>query len=321
LLFALCFSHPSAGAFRDSFLGAKSVAMGGAYTALADEVDGSLVNPAGLSMVEGHQAVATMAALYVGLSDDSFISQDMVGYAYGQGSQTRMPIPLSLGIVWKRFGAGDLYSENVLALSFARAFSFGTGSQGKEDRRKNASFGATLNLMSWDSAATVGADGRVVEDLPGWRGFSFDVGFVIWPSENTPVALSLQNINRPNIASEFSRFEEELPTATRMGVAAIGENVTWAIDMISQDGQLDLRLGLERRYGEGARERGSKEARGDFTLRVGFSLENLAWGTNFTLGAGYRLSDSVRIDYAFVYPVNTILDTLGSHRISVVYDF
>ena len=304
ILFALCSVHPSEGAFRDDFLGAKSVAMGGAYTALADDIDGALINPAGLSMIEGQQVIATMAALYMGLTDNTSISQNIVGYAYQQGEVG------TLGAVWKRFAASGLYSENVLALSFARPVSFHLTEKGREDKRKNLSFGATVNFMSWDSAPTVGADGKVVEDLPGWRGFSFDIGLVIWPSENIPVAVSLQNVNRPNIASEFSRIEERLPTATRMGVAAIGEKVTWAMDMILRDGQLDLRVGMER-----------QTYNGNLFLRTGFSLENLAWGTNLTFGAGYKPSNSMRIDYAFVYPVNTILGTLGSHRVSVVYDF
>ncbi len=302
LLFILCLPHPSEAAFRDDFLGARSVAMGGACTALADDADSILVNPAGLGMIKGHQVVATAAALYMGLSDDSFISQNILGYAY---KDNRIG---TLGAAWKRLAADNLYSENVLALSFARDFRL-YRKKSEEDRKKNFSFGVALNFMNWDSAPTVGADGRVVEDLTGWSGFSFDIGFVIWPSENIPVAVSLQNVNKPNIASDSSMIEEELPTATRMGVAAIGETVTWAMDMVLWDGQLDLRVGLEKRYDW------------NLCLRAGFSLENLAWGTNFTLGAGYKPGDSVRIDYAFVYPVNTILDTLGSHRISVVYNF
>ena len=252
-------------------------------------------------MIKGRQISATMAALYLGLSDDSFISQNILGYAHQRAKFG------TLGVVWKRLGAGNLYSEDVLALSVAGAVGLHRGE--KKDERKNVSFGATLNLMSWDSAPTVGADGKVVEDLPGWRGASIDIGVVIWPSENIPVAVALQNINRPDIASEVSMFEEKLPMSTRMGVAAIGEKVTWAMDMILREGEINLRTGLERRYDQ------------SFIIRAGFSLENLAWGTNLTFGAGYKPDDSVRIDYAFVYPVNTILDTLGSHRISIVYNF
>jgi hypothetical protein len=282
--------------------------MGGAYTALADDVDGALANPAGLSTMEGHQVIATVAALCIGLSDDSSISQNILGYAYRQkGIGT-------LGGIWKRLGVSDLYSENVLALSFARAFSF-YPTKREEDGRENLSLGITLNFMNWDSAPTVGANGKVVEDLPGWSGFGFDIGLVIWPSENIPVAVALQNVNRPDVTSSSSEMTERLPAVARMGVAAIGEDVTWAMDMVLRNGEIDLRVGLEKRYGGGAR------GRGNFMLRAGFGLENLAWGTNITLGAGYKPSDSACVDYAFVYPVNTILNTLGSHRISIVYDF
>ena len=125
------------------------------------------------------------------------------------------------------------------------------------------------------------------------------------------MAVDLKNVNRPNIvSSKLSKVEEELPVAARMGVAAMGEKIVWAMDMILREGQIDLRMGTERQvYSE------------NIFLRIGFSLENLAWGTNVTLGAGYKPNNSLRIDYAFVYPVNTILNTLGSHRISMVYDF
>ena len=297
-------SHPSMAAFRDSFLGAKSMAMGGAYTALADNVDGALVNPAGLSVIEGQQIIATMAALYMGLSDESLISHSILGYA-----QQHEKIG-ALGIVWKHFDAGGLYSEDVFAFSLAREFRF-YFSKKEENERKNLSLGATVNLLNWDSAPTVGADGRVVEDLPGWSGFSFDIGVIIRPSDNISVAVALQNVNRPDIvSSDLATVDERIPLGTRMGVVAISEKVTWAMDIILREGQIDLRGGVERQAYDG-----------NLLLRVGFSLENLAWGTNLSLGAGYRVQDSVRIDYAFVYPVNTILDTIGSHRVSIVYDF
>jgi hypothetical protein len=302
ILFDICFVSISQGAFEDDFLGAKSMAMGGAYTALADEADGALVNPAGLSMVEKHQIVAAAAALYAGLSEDPIISQNILGYAYKQGNIG------NFGVAWKRLTAGELYSENIVALSVARDFRF-YFRESEEERRKNLSLGVSLNIMNWDSGPTVGSDGRIVEDLPGWRGFGINLGLVIWASENIPVALSFQNINMPDIASDVSAEDERLPLKARMGVAAISENINWAMDMIFSEGELDLRVGLERRYDP------------TFRIRAGFSLENLAWGTNFTLGAGYYPTHRMRIDYAFVYPINTILDTLGSHRVSITYNF
>jgi len=293
----------SESAFRDSFLGARSMAMGGACTAIAEDVDGALVNPAGLSMIRSQQIMATMAVLHVGLSDDSMITQNIVGYANKSGDIG------SFGVVWKRFGTGNLYYENILALSYARSSSFYI-TKGDKNRRKNLSLGGTLKLMNWDSAPTVDSNGRIIEDLPGWAGVSFDAGFVIWPSVNTSVAVAFQNLRRPDITSNSSKVKEKLPLVTRMGVAAINKNTTWTMDMVMKQGEFDLKIGLEKK----ARD-------GNLFLRTGIALENLAWGMNYTVGAGYRFSKSARIDYAFVYPINTILDTFGSHRISIVYDF
>jgi hypothetical protein len=303
IILTLYFGNHSEAAFRDSYLGAKSMAMGGAYTALADDVDGILVNPAGISMIKTQQISATMAVLHAGLSDESMITQNIVGYAYKPNNIG------SLGVVWKRLGAGELYYENTLALSYARSTSLYL-TKSDEKRRRNLSLGGTLKLMNWDSAPTIDSDGRTIEDLPGWTGINFDLGFVIWPSENTPVALSFQNLRKSDIASSSSKIKENLSFVTRMGVAAIDKNRTWVMDLILKSGEIDLKIGLERR-----------SHNDKLFLRTGIGLENLAWGMNYTIGAGYKPNDSMRIDYAFVYPINTILNTLGSHRISIVYSF
>jgi len=289
-------------AFMDSYLGARSMAMGGAYTAIANDADGGLVNPAGLSMINGRQLTATTAILHIGLDDESMISQNIVGYAHKADFG-------SIGGVWKRFNAGDLYYENVLVLSCSRLGSL-YFSKGDKNRLKNISYGGSIKLLNWDSAPTIDLTGRTVEDLSGWTGINFDLGFVIFPSVNTPVAISFQNIRKSYVNSKSSNIDEKLPMVTRMGVAAIGENTTWVIDLILKQGEIDLKIGLERKFYDG-----------DVLVRTGIALENLAWGMNYTIGAGYKLSEKTRIDYAFMYPVNNILETFGSHRVSIVYNF
>jgi len=302
-LMLLFFAKQSQSAFRDSYLGAKSMAMGGAYTALADDVDGILANPAGINAIKAQQLTATTAILHVGLSDESRLSQNIFGYAYKPRKTD------SLGILWKQFSVSSLYYENIFALSYARSASLYL-SKSEQKRPRNLSLGGTIKLMNWDSAPTIDSYGRTVEDLSGWTGVDFDLGFIIWTSENTPVAVSFQNIRSPNITSSSSNLKEYLSFTTKMGVAAIEKNFTWVLDLILKNGEIDLKIGAERK---------SHDNR--LYFRAGVELANLAWGMNFTAGAGYKPSDSMRIDYAFVYPINTILDTLGSHRISIVYDF
>ena len=109
-------------AFEDGFIGARAFAMGGAFTAIGEESDGLLVNPASIanlrhqpeSRQSAQQLSATMARLHVGLSDETSITQNLISYAYSR------PARGELGLLWKRFNAGGLYSENYLLVGLSK---------------------------------------------------------------------------------------------------------------------------------------------------------------------------------------------------------
>ncbi len=292
------FTSTSDAAFDGEFIGARAFAMGGAFTAIADESDGLLVNPASISNLPAQQLSATMAILHVGLSDDTSITQQLISYANSQ------PTRGALGLLWKRLSVSHLYSENYVVAGISKSYELGT------ETKHRLSLGASTKLLNWDTGPTVGANGTIVEDLPGRSRLSFDAGLIFRPSPNIPIALSLQNLNTPNIASTHSRLKENLPLQTTLGIGILGQKSTWGMDLVFKGNQIDVKVGIEQKFDDG-----------NLLLRGGFRLENLAWGTNLTLGGGYRPSESVRIDYGFVYPIGGIEGTYGSHRFSVVYDF
>ena len=293
-------------AFEDGFIGARAFAMGGAFTAIGEESDGLLVNPASIanlrhqseSLQSAHQLSATMARLHIGLSDESSITQNLISYAHSR------PTRGALGILWKRLNVGELYSENYLLVGLSKSYDFGA----KEKRR--ISLGAAVKLLNWDTAPTIGADGAVVEDLPGRSRLALDVGMIFRPSPNIPIALSLQNLNTPNIASTNSISTENLPLQVMLGMGIVAKNSTWGMDLVFRESEVDVKVGIESQFYEES-----------LILRGGFRLENLAWGTNLTLGGGYRPFRNLRVDYGFLFPIGGIRDTVGSHRFSVVYDF
>ena len=293
-------------AFEDGFIGARAFAMGGAFTAIGEESDGLLVNPASIANLKhqpesrqsAQQLSATTARLHVGLSDETSIAQNLISYAYSR------PTRGALGILWKRLNVGELYSENYLLLALSKSYELGS----KEKRR--ISLGGAVKLLNWDTAPTIGADGAVVEDLPGRSRFALDVGMIFRPSPNIPIALSLQNLNTPNIASTNSSTAENLPLQVMLGIGIVTQNSTWGMDLVFKQSEVDVKVGIESQFYEDS-----------VILRGGFRLENLAWGTNLTLGGGYRPFESLRIDYGFLFPIGGIRDTAGSHRFSVVYDF
>ena len=293
-------------AFEDGFIGARAFAMGGAFTAIGDESDGLLINPASIANLrnqpETHQSAqqlsVTTARLHVGLSDETSITQNLISYAYSQ------PTRGALGFLWKRLNAGGLYSENYVLVGVSKSYGLG-----KKEKR-HISLGGSVKLLNWDTAPTIGADGSVVEDLPGRSRFALDVGMIFRPSPNIPIALALQNLNTPNIVSTNSLVTENLPLQVMLGIGIVTENSTWGMDLVFKESEVDVKVGIESRFYEDS-----------LTLRGGFRLENLAWGTNLTLGGGYRPFKNLRIDYGFLFPIGGIRGTSGSHQFSIVYDF
>lgn len=304
-------------AFSDGLIGARSLGMGGAFSSISNDSDGVMLNPAALTNVKAQQLSATASAIYAGLSDQSSISQGILGYS---NSKSKLA---SVGFAWKHLGAARLYFEDMVIIGIAKSFRFRYGSQATPPIAQPAqatgigglgglgfALGTSFKLLSWDSAATIGSDGSIVEDLNGWKGISFDAGFIIHLSKNTAAGISVQNLNTPSIVSQNSLVAEKLPTNIILGVGTSAKSVTWAIDFSFRRSQIDVRTGMELNGYQGRA-----------LLRVGFKLENLAWGTNITLGGSIRPGNAIRLDYAFVFPVGNIEDTLGSHRVSVVYDF
>ncbi|MCZ6679379.1 MAG: hypothetical protein O7E52_19275 [Candidatus Poribacteria bacterium] len=293
-------------AFEDGFIGARAFAMGGAFTAIGNESDGLLVNPASISSLprrsnspeSTQQLSATMATLYVGLSDETSITQNLVSYANSHVSRG------AVGLLWKRLNVSELYSENYVVVGVSKNFELG------DAEKRQISLGGAVKWLNWDTSPTIGANGTIVEDLPGRSQLGVDVGVIFRPTVNIPIALSLQNLNTPNIASTDSGVTETLPLQVTLGIGILGKLSTWGMDLVFKENQVDVKVGIEYTFD-----------RGRLLLRGGFRLENLAWGTNLTLGGGYRASDSIRVDYGFLFPIGGIEETFGSHRFSIVYDF
>jgi len=312
-------------AFIDQFSGARALGMSGAISAVANRADGVMVNPATLINIQSRQLTATTARLHAGLQDQSQLSQHLLGFGYnveGQ-AQKQTTVQECLGILLKRFSATTanrlLYSENYLVISGARDFRWGqkeTAQKGAGD--KHLALGLSVKILNWDTAPTIGANETIIEDLAGRTQLSFDVGGLFFPSPNVPIALSVQNLNRPNIASHRTA-NENLDSASRpsyltriltLGIGVVGQRTIWDMDLVFRPKEVDVRVGLEYQAKD------QKTA-----IRGGFRLENLAWGTNFTLGGSYRPTEKFTLDYAFIYPISGISQTYGSHRFSLVYDY
>ena len=93
-------------AFDDLYIGARAYGMGNALTAISNQADGVLINPASISNITGQELSATTALLHLGLTDHNSIRQDLLAYA------NSVPETGAIGFLWKQLNIERLYTEN-----------------------------------------------------------------------------------------------------------------------------------------------------------------------------------------------------------------
>ncbi len=290
-------SHAESGSTTAGFLlvpvGGRAVAMGGAYTALAEDPYALHYNPAGLAR----------SAQVLTFAHNEYIldlSQEFVGYAH----------PLSvgvLGVAVNYFDYGD-FDRTTHAAGFAGvAAPTGLSSQGQFDASNLALSVGYARAMGDAGFHVGGALKYIQQDIDNFSGQSVaaDLG-VYWRRADGPVSLGLSVLNIGD-KLKTGRRADNLPLAIRFGGAwrIIPERLTVAADLLKVTG--DDRL--------------SGHVGGEYwiarmlALRAGYSSESDI-GTGFTAGVGVRV-DRFQVDYAFADE-----DELGNaHRISLNYRF
>jgi hypothetical protein len=281
--------HEDAGTHAAAFLknesGSRAAAMAGAYTGLADDVDGLFWNPAGITTVEGRQLTGTHDFAFAGISHETL--------AYGQ-----------------RLG-----DRGVLAVSFQGVFASierragDTLEADSEFTASTYSFGLTY-AQSFGGLA-IGATVKGIQerfDVDDQTGAAFDVGAVF---RNGRFAAGVSALS---LGPELG--DAPLPRVLRAGLSAplAKDGPTLAVDgVLPSDDFGSARVGLEQWFGN------------QVALRAGYHFtkgENPAKGYSVGIGLrseGTRTLENVKfqLDYAFV-PDKGAGD---SHRVSFMTRF
>src|SRR5882672_1609402 len=112
--------QPLHGAFLNTDWGARPTGMGGAFSAVADDSNAPMFNPAGIVQVQWNEFTASYANLFSGLTlyagnDTAKLDQSFFAF-------TSRPLPHigSLELSWARFDATHLYHEDTVILTYAR---------------------------------------------------------------------------------------------------------------------------------------------------------------------------------------------------------
>jgi hypothetical protein len=241
------------------FTGARTLGLGGAYVALADDPLGVLWNPAGLSSMDENELRFENARLFGESTLNGF------GFAV-PGSH----LP-SFGVAVLSLRGAEFQRTNEL-----------NDDLGTFRPTQTAYLLTTSKAFSTRFAIGVNAKyvQQSVEDFSG-GGFGFDIGTTYVPVPNLRVGAAAMNLGGPNIT--LRDVQETYPVTLRGGAA---------LDVLGGRGRVALEV--DQSDGLGPRFHGGAE----YWIQRGIALRAGMDDTEATGGFSYRFMPQYQLDYA-----------------------
>ncbi len=319
-----------AGAFMENGGGARALAMGGAFTAVADDPSTAFWNPAGLS----HQQERSLLVMHAERFGD-LIDRDFAVYAQPVDWTLFGGASGGVGVSVIRLGVDDIPFTDHLR---DQLDTNGDGRVDDAELRGLLDLQDEIEFKSDQELALLVSYG---EDLGNWRvggslkfirqsvgdfsslGIGADVGLLrpsIW--RHLDFGVKFQDLTSTYLSWSTGRNERISP-AVVPGLAWRQPLPQWDMDLILA-GSLETRF--ENRGEADQYSSGSLSANAHVGLEVGFSHKvylrtgfDSGWGSgDLTAGAGFRL-DPLTVDYA--YAGDTLDIDEVTHRISVSFMF
>ena len=291
------------GAFSDSGWGVRPMGMGEAFTAVANDSNANIYNPAGIAQPLDKEVSLMSSKLFTGLEGVD-IGQNFVSYIHPISDKAG-----SLGFSWQSLYSQNLYREDTFAISYGRYF---------DDLLNLKTFdilcGASVKYLKHGYTTDIRSAGDPVFAAGTQKGApTADVGFLtLFPEKGISLGLALRNITSPNVGLQSSDI---VPMETALGFAYNKEKMpyillpqcTLALDLVNRDKKLDYRFGIETWI-----------LKGNLCVRSGVNPEEFAFG----LGHEMRIFGKtlLEIDYAFTLPLQMEQST-GSHRLGLTLRF
>ena len=263
-LFILLSTGGPAGAIFDDYdPSPRSRAMGGGWSAVADDGCALFYNPAGLGQLSDYQLFTSYYRPY-GLD---FLE-------YNAGSAT-IPLPRFgvLGVGFQKFGVTyegqDLQSEKTFSLSH--------GITVMEDVHSSLSLGYTFHMYSLDLGTSLDE-----QSLGSDQTLGVDAGILAVLRNRTRMGAVMRNFNRPRMGTGY---REDLPRYMTFGIAYQPyPGVITALDM-------------DKKFGEETRLKGGMEAQIVPLVALRFGVQTKPDRLMGGLGLSYR---GVQFDYALI---------------------
>ncbi len=284
-----------AGEFARTGVGPRPLAMGGAFSAVADGPEAFYYNVAGLPHLARRELTASLRVLSLGRSFT------YIGYAQPVRPDTSGKYSGALNggfaLAWIRAGVGGIdgrdfdgrktgdlsYEEHLFALSFALS----------PTRFLSVGFGAKLFLARFPGITDTG--GSVSSQSVG-----FDLGVLFRPHERISIGLAVRDLNAKYTWNTDKLYDRGTSTVDRFPVTRVGGVAVQVLP-----GRLTIAVDVEKND----RQDGVVRVGGEFRPHPGVSLRAGLNDGSPTLGAGYAfdvLGRRARLNYAYVALGNSL---------------
>ncbi len=274
---ALLAAAPARAAFDDSPFGARDAAMGGAFTAVHDEVGAIAYNPAAL----GHAPALEAAASY--LRDFHAPAGDLDR----DSTRAAVAVPIRQDILNGAFGF-DVRYDRRSGVGKDRDIGVYYGTRGLlETENGDLDFGGGLKTLQ-----TRLESGNTTKTKP-----ALDFGALWRFGDKRSLGASLLNFG--GAAFSAPGYRDRAPLALKIGAAEAVHGSLLAVDGTVREGSSGL--GRSVTFAAGFERWWPTARRGSFAARSGLSLGDLSrtwhWGAGWKLGGG-------RFDYAMTVPLS-----------------
>ncbi|MCS7231295.1 MAG: hypothetical protein RMJ67_04070 [Elusimicrobiota bacterium] len=317
LLIMFVFSYSSLFcAFQYIDTSARAKGLAGAFVALADDVSAILHNPAGLRQILVKTVYFSYSLPYLGLPIDAL---NLVGLSYLH------PIASigCFGFNYTYFGAGNVYKENLVCLSYSNKLN-----DFFEDLSTEIYTGINLKILSHSYILDKEAQ-QLVEYLGdpvltkgiSATAFTLDLGSIIRLGRIVYLGFSFNNLLPADVGIYY---EDIVPQELKTGLS---------FRRPFEDNEIISKLNVNCDISYRAQTWGELSDKLNFhtslemyfrnfpiTLRTGVNLDNFSLGVSYLRNISKTKNMNLEIHYSFSLPFR-IVDNYGNHNISLVYNF
>lgn len=287
-------------AFKEPGWGVRPVGMGGAFTAIADDNNANIYNPAGLVKAEGLEAGFMYSELFRGLERVD-LKQNFLSSVIPINSG------LSMGFMWANFMSLNQYREDIFSIAVSKRINEITA---LGISAKYMYHGYTLDKYVMDDPVFVNGTSK--------GAVSFDAGALFDFAESKydtfTFGAALKNLNQPDVGLNSP---DKVPLEGRIGI-----KYEHCAEKYVFTPALDISFRLQD-WGDDTSKFnifGGCEIwiiNGLLGLRAGANVNEFAAG--FSICPDLKIM-GIQIDYAFAMPVQ-VAETQGSHRLALTLKF